>query len=85
MAGLRRLAGVLRQASVSPLPALSSLAPFSAADACTKGPSVVCCTREFTTGSGLAWSPVHIEDEPYCRQRQLITLGNRVSRQRWHY
>ena len=23
-------------------------------------------------------SPVHIEDEPYCRQRQLICLGNRV-------
>ena len=30
------------------------------------------------TGSSSCQSPVHIEDEPYCRQRQLIVLGNRV-------
>ena len=30
------------------------------------------------TGSSSCHSPVHIEDEPYCRQRQLIVLGNRV-------
>ena len=35
--------------------------------------------RLFTSGSLAAFSPVHIEDEPFCRQRQLITLGNRVS------
>ena len=33
--------------------------------------------RSFT-GSSQCYSPVHIEDEPYCRQRQLIVLGNRV-------
>ena len=35
--------------------------------------------RLISSGSQAAYSPVHIEDEPYCRQRQLITLGNRVS------
>ena len=34
--------------------------------------------QRFFTGSSLCHSPVHIEDEPYCRQRQLIVLGNRV-------
>ena len=34
--------------------------------------------QRFFTGSNLCHSPVHIEDEPYCRQRQLIVLGNRV-------
>lgn len=35
-------------------------------------------SRVISTGSKAAFLPVHIEDEPYCRQRQLITLGNRV-------
>ena len=35
--------------------------------------------RALTSGSLPAQSPVHIEDEPFCRQRQLISLGNRVS------
>ena len=33
--------------------------------------------RLFTSSSSCQ-SPVHIEDEPYCRQRQLLVLGNRV-------
>lgn len=33
--------------------------------------------RHFTTASGLC-APTHIQDEPYCRQRQLLVLGNRV-------
>ena len=33
--------------------------------------------RSISNSSALR-SPVHIEDEPYCRQRQLICLGNRV-------
>jgi len=33
--------------------------------------------RPFTCSSSCQ-APVHIEDEPYCRQRQLLVLGNRV-------
>ena len=33
--------------------------------------------RSFTSSSSCQ-APVHIEDEPYCRQRQLLVLGNRV-------
>ena len=33
--------------------------------------------RSISNSSALR-SPVHIEDEPYCRQRQLICLGTRV-------
>jgi hypothetical protein len=33
--------------------------------------------RELTSSPQCS-SPVHIEDELYCRQRQLVVLGNRV-------
>lgn len=33
--------------------------------------------KQFTTSTA-SLAPVHIEDEPYCRQRQLVILGNRV-------
>eukprot|EP00884_Botryococcus_braunii_P000001 jgi/Botrbrau1/10000/Bobra.0012s0089.1 len=33
--------------------------------------------RQFTAAPRLC-SPTHIQDEPYCRQRQLLVLGNRV-------
>lgn len=33
--------------------------------------------RSFAASSACS-SPTHIEDEPYCRQRQLLVLGNRV-------
>lgn len=41
-------------------------------------PATVASRRLLTSGSLPLCSPVHIEDEPFCRQRQLITLGNRV-------
>ena len=34
--------------------------------------------RRSISNSSALHAPVHIEDEPYCRQRQLICLGNRV-------
>lgn len=34
-------------------------------------------SRHFTTASGHC-APTHIQDEPYCRQRQMLVLGNRV-------
>ena len=34
--------------------------------------------RRFAAGSQQAQSPVHLEDEPFCRQRQVVVLGNRV-------
>ena len=34
-------------------------------------------SRDFTCSSSCR-SPTHIEDELYCRQRQLLVLGNRV-------
>ena len=34
-------------------------------------------SRQFTCSSSCR-SPTHIEDELYCRQRQLLVLGNRV-------
>jgi hypothetical protein len=33
--------------------------------------------RQFSAAPQL-YSPTHIQDEPYCRQRQLLVLGNRV-------
>lgn len=35
-------------------------------------------SRGLATGGNPALAPVHIEDEPFCRQRNLVTLGNRV-------
>lgn len=33
--------------------------------------------RCFVSASNLASAPVHIEDEPFCRQRNHIVLGDR--------
>eukprot|EP00887_Chlorella_sp_A99_P001949 scaffold18.g1949.t1 len=40
-------------------------------------PSLALLARPFTTSTA-AQLPVHIEDEPYNRQRQVVNLGNRV-------
>ena len=40
-------------------------------------PDAMLQCRSISSSSTLH-APVHIEDEPYCRQRQLICLGNRV-------
>ena len=34
--------------------------------------------RCFVSLSSMAQAPVHIEDEPFCRQRNQIALGNRI-------
>lgn len=34
-------------------------------------------TKSITSSSACS-APIHIEDELYCRQRQLLVLGNRV-------
>lgn len=65
----RQSQGIRSLTAVASHPWYSSVALHLAAPA---------CSRTLTTGSTPARSPVHIEDEPYCRQRQLITLGNRV-------
>jgi hypothetical protein len=41
-------------------------------------PALSIASRQFRVDTGVARSPTHIEDEPYCRQRQLLVLGNRV-------
>lgn len=40
------------------------------------GVGAACSRHLHASSSSLA--PVHIEDEPYCRQRQVVILGNRV-------
>lgn len=74
MLSLSSLLRAARQSQASiPLKALATCVPRSSAKA------QQFLTRLISSGSQAAHSPVHIEDEPYCRQRQLITLGNRVS------
>lgn len=79
MSGLGRLVGSLRQSGARSLSALSSLANVTVSDSNVQVVPVLLRGRQLTTGSSPVLSPVHIEDEPYCRQRQLIALGNRVS------
>ena len=78
--GLRQGMSLLRQAArhsrylQEPLLArfaalAQSQIPYSSAPAVQQ--------RPFSCSSSCQ-SPVHIEDEPYCRQRQLLVLGNRV-------
>ena len=53
------------------------LFPTSLPSAAVGSPSVG-GLRRFAAGSLQAQSPVHLEDEPFCRQRQVVVLGNRV-------
>ena len=80
-AGMPRLSCLLRAARQSQ--ATKSLSAFAInATQTSVEPQVGAAqawSRVISTGSKAALLPVHIEDEPYCRQRQLITLGNRVS------
>jgi hypothetical protein len=55
---------------------LRSLAVAEPASACAPA-SQAQQVRRFVASSTCS-SPTHIEDELYCRQRQLLVLGNRV-------
>ncbi len=78
MLSLPSLLRAARQSQASiPLKALAICVPQSSAK--TQRFLTPDGLRLISSGSQVAYSPVHIEDEPYCRQRQLITLGNRVS------
>ena len=79
MSGVGRLVGSLRQSRSQSLSPLSSLTNFVVSQSIAQAEPVLLRARQLTTGSSSTFSPVHIEDEPYCRQRQLIALGNRVS------
>lgn len=77
MLSLSLLLRAARQSQASiPLKALATCVPQSSAK--TQQFLTPDGLRLISSGSQAAHSPIHIEDEPYCRQRQLITLGNRV-------
>lgn len=71
---MRRVAGLLRLLpSAGLLPAPTAAQPASAVGAAF---STILCRHLHSSTSASA--PIHIEDEPYCRQRQQVVLGNRV-------
>ena len=74
----------MRRSASSPFrsgPELSlHICKASASEICRLNPAVSAAgeeARNFSSGSAAALSPVHIEDEPFCRQRNIVTLGNR--------
>ena len=38
----------------------------------------VSVAARFFSSSGAVSAPTHLEDEPYCRQRNVLVLGNRI-------
>ncbi len=82
---MRRALGFARLIESSSSCARASLATSPAATslcdsfpACTGGlEQAQTSTRPYTTSLACS-SPVHIEDEIFCRQRQAIPLGNRI-------
>ena len=60
------------------LAACRDLAGVSGASPATSCSIQAPATARFLGNSSTVAAPTHLEDEPYCRQRNVLVLGNRI-------